>query len=241
MSVSPALVILLHGVGSKGADMAGLVPLLAAALPGVAFAAPDGPELFSGGGSGRQWFSVAGISDESRPTRVAKGREAFDATLCAIIADHGLSAEPGRVALVGFSQGAIMALDAVATARWPLAGVVAFSGRLAGPAPLGPNSHGSAALHQAGGADPDGQVSTTDRLSPVLLIHGANDQVIAASETLQARARLAALGHQAHKVVLPGLGHAIDARGLSEASDFLKQLLCADGAAAARSDLPAAQ
>jgi phospholipase/carboxylesterase len=213
MTMPASLVILLHGVGSCGADMAGLGPLLAAALPGTAFAAPDAPQPFSGGGGGRQWFSVAGITEESRLTRVAKGRAVFDETLRGIIAAHGLSGHPERVALVGFSQGAIMALDAVATARWPLAAVVAFSGRLAGPAPLDGNTPGA------------GCPGAAAHLAPVLLIHGASDQVIPASESLQARARLAALGHQAHKVVLSELGHAIDARGLAEASAFLQQVL----------------
>lgn len=236
MSRAPALVILLHGVGSRGADMAGLQPLLAAALPGAAFAAPDAPEPFSGGGTGRQWFSVAGISDESRPTRVARGRAGFDATLREIIDRHGLAADLDRVALVGFSQGAIMALDAVATERWPVAGVVAFSGRLAGPAPLDLTAGACAAE----GRQPPAQDRVTGQgagdnmcrtsggtapLAPVLLIHGASDPVIPASETLQARARLAALGHPAHKIILPELGHAIDARGLSEASDFLREVL----------------
>ena len=110
--MSAPLIILLHGVGASGASLAPLAEAMAPALPGVAFATPDGVEPFDMGGPGRQWFSVKGVTAENRAARVAAARPAFDATLDRIIAEHG--ARPEHVALLGFSQGTIMSLDLLA-------------------------------------------------------------------------------------------------------------------------------
>lgn len=198
-----SLVIFLHGVGSRGADLAPLADAWREVLPTTAFAAPDGPHPCDQG-DGRQWFSILGVTDDNRPPRVRDARPAFDDILRRLIDRHGLSARPDRVALVGFSQGAIMALDALASGRWPVGAVVAFSGRLASPAPLTP----------AAGAR-------------ALLIHGAADPVIAASRTVDAAAVLAGLGVDATHHLLPGVGHTITATGAALAGRYLADLFTA--------------
>jgi phospholipase/carboxylesterase len=193
------LVILLHGVGSHGADIAQLGGLWQQSLHDTRFAAPDGPEPFGPPGfPGRQWFSVQGVTPENRPARVAAARPAFDRILHDIVAAHGLGDDLGRVALVGFSQGAIMALDALASGRWPVGAVVAFSGRLASPPPLAP------ALG-----------------IPVMLLHGAADPVMPAAESERAAATLAALGVRAECHVFPRLEHGISPEGAAMAGRFL--------------------
>ena len=199
MSASPhdSLVILLHGVGANGNDLAPLGAALRDALPKTLFATPDAPNPFDQG-RGHQWFSVAGVTATNRPKRVVGARAGFDGTLADEIDRAGLAGQLGRVALVGFSQGAIMALDAIATARWPVAGVVAFSGRLASPDPLTP-AKGARAL----------------------LLHGEDDPVIPAHETLEASARLRKAGGVVDCHVVPGLGHAISPEGVARARSFL--------------------
>jgi Phospholipase/Carboxylesterase. len=69
------LVIFLHGVGARGADLAGLGPLWQARLPGTVFAAPDAPFAFDQGGRGVSGSRCAGSrrrtggSVSSRPAR----------------------------------------------------------------------------------------------------------------------------------------------------------------------------
>jgi phospholipase/carboxylesterase len=199
MSPAPraSLAILLHGVGASGRDLAPLADALERYLPGTQFATPDAPHAFDEG-PGRQWFSVAGVSAQNRPQRVAAARAEFDRVVNAELDRFGLSGEPERVALIGFSQGAIMALDALATGRWPVAAVVAFSGRLATPAPLQPPAGARA-----------------------LLVHGADDSVIPAEETRQAAARLAQAGVAVESRLLPGLGHTISLEGVALAGAFV--------------------
>lgn len=197
-----SLVILLHGVGSRGADLAPLAELWAEALPNTAFEAPDAPLAFDLGRSGHQWFSVAGVTEESRPARVATARPAFNTLVAELLEKHGLTDRPDKLAFVGFSQGSIMALDAVATGRWPIAGVVAFSGRL--PA----------------------DVSATPAVDTnILLIHGGADPVIPATESVRAEALFTRAGVPASARVIPGLGHTISQEGAGWAAEFLAAVL----------------
>lgn len=196
------LVIFLHGVGSCGADMIGLGRHWAEALPDTDFAAPDGPDAFDmyAQASGRQWFSVKGVTAENRAARILEAREAFDATLRDAMAERGID-DVSRVALVGFSQGSIMALDAVVSGRWPVAAVVAYSGRLSSPQPWAPAS------------------------VPVLIAHGDQDEVIPFSESLSAADALKAAGLNAEAHILPGLGHSINAPGSRLGAAFLARHL----------------
>ncbi|KQZ99838.1 phospholipase [Mesorhizobium sp. Root157] len=193
-----SLIIFLHGVGSRGADLLPLAKGWRQSLPTTAFAAPDGPFAFDGGGSGRQWFSVSDVTEASRPQRIAAARPALDDVLRGAIEQHGLMANLDRVALVGFSQGSIMALDAVASGRWPIGALVAYSGRLASPHPYTP----------AG--------------SPrVLAVHGAADPVIPAEASIQATVALRELGLDVNSRILPGVGHTITAEGAWLGGEFL--------------------
>lgn len=205
--MSQSLVILLHGVGADGADLAPLGGQWRKALPQTAFVAPDAP-FPSGYGFGRQWFSLEGITPANRAVRIAEARAPFDTLLQEIIAAHGLGDHPERVALVGFSQGSMMALDALVSGRRAFGAIVAFSGRLV--------------------SDPAPGLSL---VTPTLLIHGAEDPVIAASESVEAAAILQKLGVETQLLVLPALGHGISQEGAAMAQDFLARRFAPQGAA----------
>ena len=93
-------VILLHGVGASGSELAPLGDALRPHLPHTRFATPDAPGR-SEHGPGRQWFSVAGVSKANRPQRVEAARAEFDRVLNAQISGLGFSDRLDRVALVG--------------------------------------------------------------------------------------------------------------------------------------------
>lgn len=201
-TASECLVILLHGVGSNGRDLAFLAGPLSAALPGALFAAPNAPHPFNGGRSGHQWFSVSGVNDANRAERVAGAREGFDRVITAEIERRGFLERLDRVALFGFSQGAILSLDALGRGRWPVGAVVAASGRLAIPPSPAPAF-----------------------VTPLLLLHGAEDRVVPAAETPAAQKALAAVGFSVEAHVYPGLGHTLSPEGVAVAAAFLKRTL----------------
>lgn len=201
-SGSDSLILLMHGVGADGANMAPLADALAGVLPGARFAAPDAPNRFDGAASGRQWFSVLGVTDANRAARVAGARAGFDRVVADEIGRAGFSGRLDRVALFGFSQGAILSLDALADGRWPVGAVVAASGRLVGtPGP------------------------SPARATPVLLLHGERDDIIPASETPRAARILEEAGFSVEARVFKGLGHSLSLEGLQAARAFLARAL----------------
>ena len=193
------LVILLHGVGSNGANMAALGEAMAPALPGIVFESPDGPHT---SGRGREWFSVAGVTVDNRPERVLAARPSFDTVIDGLIQQHGFAGELDRVVFVGFSQGSIMALDALASGRWPIGAIVAFSGRLASPSPLSPST-----------------------VTSLLLVHGDSDPIMPVSEAARAADQLKPFGVTAQIAIEPGVGHQVSSHGLELAVAFIEKAL----------------
>ncbi|MBT9244572.1 prolyl oligopeptidase family serine peptidase [Gemmobacter fulvus] len=196
-----ALVVILHGVGGRGAHLAALADMIGAGLPGLAFALPDAPARYDWDDTGRQWFSVAEITAENRPERLVAARASFDRVLDRAITEQGFAGRLNRVALVGFSQGAIMALDAVMGGRWPVAGLACLSGRCVLPGPV---------LAPA---------------TPVMLSHGLEDPVIPAADAVRAADHLAGLGKPVDLHLWTGLGHWFDARVAEVTAGFLRRTL----------------
>jgi phospholipase/carboxylesterase len=118
------------------------------------------------------------------------------------LARYGLPGD--RLALVGFSQGTMMALH-VGLRRTPqLAAIVGYSGRLAG------SEHLAAEI--------------TAR-PPILLAHGDQDDLIPVDALHDANAALAACEVEVEWHVSPGLGHGIDQTGLQLGEAFLTKAL----------------
>ena len=177
------LMLLLHGWGARPAAMAPLARQLRLAFPQAAMLAPEGFEPADQGEPGRQWFSLIGVTEANRPDRVAAVLPRLAAWVRAAQAATGLG--PVHTALVGFSQGAILALE-LAQAEDGLAGrVLAFAGRYARLPAVAP---AATTLH---------------------LLHGADDAVISAAQSRLAIDRLAALHGDATVDIALGVGHAL--------------------------------
>lgn len=197
MAASP-LIICLHGIGASGAQMKPIADSWRGHLPDATFVTPDGP--LKNGYGGHQWFKVDGMQLE--PMRVKEARNAFDRTICDVIRREGFDGKTGSIAFVGVSQGAIVALDAVASGRWNVGALVAFSGLL-----------------------PPTTISQASNLTPVLLIHGADDRTIPSMASIVAAEQLKAAGFQVESEIEPRVGHTISLTGASRALQFLRRTL----------------
>lgn len=194
------LVVLLHGVGADGDDLIGLVPAFAQALPDAAFAAPHAPFPYDMAPFGRQWFSLADRSPAAIGRAVRAAAPILDAFLDESLAAWGL--DDDALALVGFSQGTMMALHVALRRRRRMRAVLGYSGMLADPAALAP------------------EITTRPR---VLLIHGAADEVVDPAALAAATAALEAVGVPVLAQCEPGLGHGISERGVATGMAFLAQ------------------
>lgn len=195
------LVVFLHGFGSNGQDLLGLADFWKSRLPHVRFAAPNAP-FPADVPVGYQWFSLNAITAENRGARIVAARAALDETLASVMAEQAFDPHQGALVLVGFSQGSIMALDLLVSDRLPLKGIVAFSGRLASPQPW-----------------------AAATATPVLLIHGKQDEVIPWQESAAAQTALQQAGFQASTRFEDQLAHSISAAGAEAAGDFIARCL----------------
>jgi phospholipase/carboxylesterase len=191
------LVVLLHGHRSSGDDLIHLARQVQPVLPDVAFVAPHGPEAI---GAGRRWFELTSAD----PERLWRGAAGARATL-----DRFLDAErdrlritDDRIVLVGFSQGAVMALH-VGLRRRSLAAIVGYAGFLVG------------ADHLAG---------ITAR-PPVTLIHGERDGIVPVQAMHAAAAALKQAGVPVQTHVIRDLGHSINLEGMLAGVAALQQAL----------------
>ena len=191
------LVVLLHGLGADGADLIDLAPSWAHALPHAAFVAPHAPEPYAEGGFGRQWFALWDRSDAGRAAGADHARIWLDAFLDAELARLGVS----DCALMGFSQGAMMALHVGLRRTVAPRAIMAFSGALLAP----------------------GRIGEAVGRPPVLLVHGEADEVVPVQRSRDAEAALLAAGIPVQALYCPGLGHGIDEAGLSAGAIALQR------------------
>jgi phospholipase/carboxylesterase len=125
------LVLLFHGVGSSAANLAPLAEFISSARPRAMVVSVSSPHP-STLGSGHEWFSVSGVTEENRLRRVTDALPLFSETVRHWQTVSGAAAD--ATTLVGFSQGAIMALESTQADAQPVAEhIVALAGRFAVP------------------------------------------------------------------------------------------------------------
>jgi phospholipase/carboxylesterase len=197
-----SLVVFLHGYGADGNDLIGLGREWSAALPSTAFVSPHAPELCAAAGMGRQWFALT-MRDPSEFARgVARARPALDVFLDAELARHGL--DESACALVGFSQGTMLALHVGPQRKRRLAGILGYSGLL---------------------ADPKALAADKVQKPPIMLIHGDRDDLIPVAAIFSAAQGLAAAEIPVEWHISPGIPHGIGPDGLQLGLAFLKRAL----------------
>ena len=198
-----SLVVFLHGYGADGNDLIDLGRSWQTVLPDTEFVSPNAPAPCGMSAMGRQWFPLTMRDPAERWRGVTQARPALDAFLDDELARTGLP--PARLALVGFSQGTMMALHTGLRRNTAIGAIVGYSGLL---------------VLDDGVA---GDTLSADIVSrpPVLLIHGDQDQVIPVQALAMAAESLAAAGVSCEWHVSKGIGHGIDGEGLRQAGRFL--------------------
>jgi phospholipase/carboxylesterase len=205
------LVVFLHGYGADGNDLIEIGRQWRGLLPQAAFVSPHAPDRCIGAPMGRQWFALSNrppddpAGAEDRWNGVVKARGAIDAFLDAELERLGL--DDSKLALVGFSQGTMMALHVGLRRKRAPAAIVGFSGMLVGEDRLI-----EATARDARGAAP-----------PVLLIHGDQDPMIPLEAMFIAAEALAGAQIPTQWHLSAGIGHGIDEGGLRHGGLFLAQ------------------
>jgi phospholipase/carboxylesterase len=199
------LVVFLHGYGADGNDLIEIGRAWQGLLPQAAFVSPHAPEPCGQAPTGKQWFNLTFRDPNERWIGVNKAAPVLEHFLDAELARRNLPAS--ALALVGFSQGTMMALHVgLRRAPAPLA-IVGYSGLLVVP----PDRK------------PEALAAEIKSRPPVLLVHGASDDLIPPQAMFQASSGLASLGVGVEWHLSEGVGHGIDQEGLRHGGEFLKR------------------
>lgn len=195
------IVLLLHGFGSSGSDMIALAPAWRQSLPEALFLAPHAPQR-SGFGGGYQWWGLSNLTSQALAAGAAQAAPAIDAFIDRKLMQYGLS--EAKLAIVGFSQGTMVALHVGLRRPQQLAAIVGYSGMFTGAAEL---------RHE--------QITRP----PVLLIHGSHDPVVPVAALHSAENDLKRLGVEVSTHISSGVGHSVDPVGLRLGHDFVCRAL----------------
>ncbi len=201
------LVIFLHGYGADGNDLIELGRVWQDLMPDAAFVSPHAPDRCAQAPTGRQWFPLTMRENNERWVGVNKAAPVLDRFI-----DDELkrtNVPPSALALVGFSQGTMMALHVGLRRAAPPAAIVGYSGIF-----VLPDGSGSEAVK----GDIRGR-------PPILLVHGARDDLIPAQALFLSAQSLAAIDIPTEWHLSPAVGHGIDEEGLRHGGAFLARRL----------------
>jgi phospholipase/carboxylesterase len=201
-------VVCLHGYGADMRDLAPLAPEIPVERP-LRWIFPDGPEMLDWGG--RAWFpiNVAAFEEAQRtgkprdlsdgePVGMAEARRELQALL------EELAVPPEKLVPMGFSQGAMMAVDLSLRSRGIPAGVAILSGTLVDRkqlAALAPKRKGL----------------------PFFQSHGSVDPILGFAQALELENELKAAGWKGSLSRFEG-GHAIPPETIAELGAWLQAL-----------------
>lgn len=200
-STPPPLLLLLHGYGSNEADLFGLTPYIDPRFLVLSARAPY--SLMYGSYA---WFEIewtaAGISIDARQAEAS--RKLVSEFIGAAVRAYG--ADPARVYLCGFSQGAMLSASVALTQPELTAGAVLMSGRV--PDEIRP------------------LIAPAERLAhkPFLVVHGLHDAVLPIQNGRASRAMLAQLPVDLTYKEYP-MAHEVSAESLHDVTSWLSARL----------------
>lgn len=207
-----ACVIWLHGLGATKHDFVSVVPLLQ--LPDnhntrfIFPQAPTRPVTLNAGIAMPAWYDIYDIQLGAQEDH--DGIISASQTIHALLDEQVQQGIPAKnIMLVGFSQGAALALHSGLHYSQPLAGLTVLSGYLPIPSTL------PAANDIANGN------------TPILMMHGTNDPVLPIIFGEVSQQRLAEQGYNVTWKTYP-MEHTVSIPQLKDISHWLQQRVCCD-------------
>ena len=196
------LIVLLHGYGADGNDLISLGQVWQQALPDAAFVSPHAPQRVPEAPERHQWFALNRMETTETATGAEAATPALESFIEAELKATGVSAD--KLVLVGFSQGAMMALYAGLRRKAAPAAILAFSGLLPGRIP---------------------QPSPAGAYPPVFISHGDSDPVVPPQMMFVALGALQQVGAEVDWHLARNVPHGIDPESLELAGQFLLKAL----------------
>jgi len=194
-------VILLHGYGGDGNDIAPVTINWKRFLPNTIFICPDGPETCSINPTGYQWFDLNSEDEEYITKKASEAEKILKEFIVEIKNEFNLL--NSNICLSGFSQGCMMSINVGLSDKEKFAGIIGFSGKI-----INRNELGNRILSRPF----------------TLLIHGDQDEIVPPVNLLEAKDFFERNKIDITTKMLKGCGHNIPVEASSLGLTFLKKI-----------------
>ena len=194
-------VILLHGYGGDGNDIAPITINWKRFLPNTIFICPDGPETCSINPTGYQWFDLNSEDDEYINKKALEAEDILKKFIVEIKKKFNLL--NSNICLSGFSQGCMMSINVGISVKEKFAGILGFSGKIINKTDLEKRIFSK---------------PTT------LLIHGDQDEIVPPVNLLEAKDFFERNKIDIFTKMIKDCGHNIPIEASSTGLTFLKKI-----------------
>ena len=194
-------VILLHGYGGDGNDIAPVTINWKRFLPNTIFICPDGPETCSINPTGYQWFDLNSEDEEYITKKASEAEKILKEFIVEIKNEFNLL--NSNICLSGFSQGCMMSINVGLSNKEKFAGIIGFSGKI-----INRNELSNRILSRPS----------------TLLIHGDQDEIVPPVNLLEAKDFFERNKIDITTKMLKGCGHNIPVEASSLGLTFLKKI-----------------
>ena len=194
-------VILLHGYGGDGNDIAPVTINWKRFLPNTIFICPDGPETCSINPTGYQWFDLNSEDEEYITKKASEAEKILKEFIVEIKNEFNLL--NSNICLSGFSQGCMMSINVGLSEKEKFAGILGFSGKVINKVDL---------------------QSRIFSKPSTLLIHGDQDEIVPPVNLLEAKDFFERNKIDIITKMIKGCGHNIPIEASSTGLIFLKKI-----------------
>ena len=195
-------IILCHGYGGDGKDISIVANYWKNFLPNTLFICPNAPEICKVNPDGFQWFDLMDQTEDEILSKSLIAENILNKFIDEVMEKNKL--ERDKIALVGFSQGCMIALQTVLKRKEQVQCMIGFSGKILNPKHLGKNI-----------------ISRPE----IYLMHGDRDQVVPVNHILEAKEFFLNQNYKINTKIFEGCEHRIPTEGLSIGLEFLKKNL----------------
>ncbi len=193
-------IILLHGYGGDGNDISSLSINWKRFLKNTIFLCPNAPEKCQISPTGYQWFDLSNDDINYIKNESHKAEKILEEYIKEIKLEFKLS--NSKICVSGFSQGCMMSLSIGLTIDDPFNCIVGFSGKI---------------------IDKEDISKRIKSSTNVLLIHGAQDDVVPCTNLLEAKDFLMRHKINVQTKIINNCGHHIPIEASSTALEFIKK------------------
>jgi phospholipase/carboxylesterase len=196
------LVIFIHGYGSNGEDIGFLINYFKKEIKDGIFLNPNAPFKMTEFDNAYYWFPIDELDEEYLMQKVKDVYPIFEKYIEESLEKYNLTYKD--IILVGFSQGAVLAIHAALRLKEKIMAVISFSGAMADP----------------------NNITRSEMVSKpkIILIHGDCDSVLPCAYSIKAHRVLQNLNIPVELKIIKNLDHSINQQSIDYAINFIKEL-----------------